>query len=361
MYGLLGLEQIFLRYSNFLESNKITTQKFQLKLIITTILITSLLSTIYFRFYFLRQIQVNIALLYFSSVSMVALLLLFNIFRLNSNFVFAQFISNFWKIILLVLAFVFFILKKSDLESMINLLMYGIILAFVFSLYHYIRKIQFVFNKNHSSREILATSFQFFISITSFSLLMFGDRFIIENKFGVEEFGNYFYLTNFFLAPFSILQNYIGFKQLVFFKKNFSIELFDSFNKKVLILGVFIAVILFAIPKVLQHIKIISFDFDRYNTVIIMLLVLGVIRLYSSSITSAFEAKTNFHSLMRANSIFLIVSFIIIMMAMLFLTSIKTIILIVILIWLLRILIFKKILIKQVINDAILQKEINEK
>jgi len=236
LFGLLGLEQIFLRYSNFSENNTILTQKFQIQLIIKVILVTSTIGSIYFYFYFLKKIPINPILLYAATLSMVALMFLYNIFRLNSNFVFAQFIANFWKIILLVLSGILFIYKISSIELLLNVLMCVILFTFLFSLFFFLRKIDFVYNNLVSKRDILITSLQFFISITSFSLITFGDRFIIENKFGVEEFGNYFYLTNFFLAPFSILQNYVGFKQLIFFKNNFKIEIFNSFNKKILVL-----------------------------------------------------------------------------------------------------------------------------
>jgi hypothetical protein len=181
---------------------------------------------------------------------------------------------------------------------------------------------------------------------------MFGDRFVIESKFGIEEFGNYFYLTNFFLAPFSILQNYIGFKQLVYFKNNFRIGLFNSFNKKNLGLGVVFGLILFIIPQILNFCRIINFEFNNYIFVIVLLLILGIVRLYSASITSAFEAKTNIQSLQKANIIFILLSFIIIMFVVVFCKTLELIIIAVILIWLLRTLIFKNLLLKQIKEDC---------
>jgi O-antigen/teichoic acid export membrane protein len=351
LFGLLGLEQIFLRYSNFSENNTILTQKFQIQLIIKVILVTSTIGSIYFYFYFLKKIPINPILLYAATLSMVALMFLYNIFRLNSNFVFAQFIANFWKIILLILSGILFIYKISSIELLLNILMCVIIFTFLFSLFFFFRKIDFVYNNLVSKRDILITSLQFFISITSFSLITFGDRFIIENKFGVEEFGNYFYLTNFFLAPFSILQNYVGFKQLIFFKNNFKIEIFNSFNKKILVLGAFLGLVLFIIPQILMFFKILNFEFNNYLVVIILLLFLGIIRLYSASITSAFEAKTNVYSLQKANITFIILSFIIIMFVILFCKTLELIIASIILIWLIRSLIFKHLLFKQIMSE----------
>jgi len=248
IYGMLGTEQIFLRYSNQIAENKIETQSYQMHFIVKTMVVTSILSTLFFVIYLGQDFNINLILLFFSSMSMIAMLYLFNIFRLNSEFVFAQFISNFWRIFLLLLSCVFYFFGCSNLDLMLHIVMIGIILVFFFSTVLFFKKIKLVYNQNHSPKEIRKTAIQFFISITTFSMLTFGDRFVIQNKFGFEQFGNYFYLTNFFLAPFSILQNYIGFKQLIFFKQNFPLTAFDSFNKKVLFFGSILAIILFMIP-----------------------------------------------------------------------------------------------------------------
>lgn len=357
---MLGMEQIFLRYSNLIEANKIETQKFQVVLIIRTILITATLSTFFFKFYFAKQFSVNPMILYISSISMVAMLYLFNIFRLNDDFVFAQFLSNFWRVILLVFAAVFFFLKVSDLNLLLNLIMLGIIGVFLYALFVFYRRIYFVYNTDYSPKDILKTSLQFFISISTFSLLTFGDRFLIQSKFGFEEFGNYFYLTNFFLAPFSILQNYIGFKQLIFFKKDFTIAAFNAFNKKVIFFGILLSVMLFIIPMGLMHFKVLNFNFNQYTIVIILLLLLGIVRLYSSSITSAFEAKTNIDSLKKANLIFILVSLTIIIFAVMIFNTIALIIGTVTLIWFIRTLVYKHVLLKQVGKDFKYQNKLNE-
>ncbi|WP_415712662.1 hypothetical protein [Flavobacterium antarcticum] len=194
------------------------------------------------------------------------------------------------------------------------------------------------------------TAFQFFISITTFSFLAFGDRFLVEYKFSVEEFGNYFYLTNFFLAPFSIFQNYIGFKQLIFFKKEFSVSIFNAFNKKFLLLGCGLGILLFGISYIVNQYERLNFDFDKYTNVIILLIIMGVVRLYSASINSAFEAKTNIKSLQKANLIFIFFAVLIIGSSTFF-QSLEAIVICIILIWLVRCIIMKKILIRQ-LNHA---------
>ena len=93
------------------------------------------------------------------------------------------------------------------------------------SLFGLINKIQFI--KQDSFSSLLKKSFLFFISLLTISLLGFGDRFFIESRFGLEILGNYFFFLNIFLFPFSLFQSYIGFKEIVSFKKNFSINLLN--------------------------------------------------------------------------------------------------------------------------------------
>lgn len=347
--GLLGLEQIFLRYSFQSKINTITTQRFQLKLIGWTILLTPILGIICFQIYF-KQVYINPFLLYFSSLSMVALLFIFNSFRLNSNFIIAQFVSNFWKFFLIFIAIIGFFDKSISFDYIKNAILISTIFIFILGLFFCFKKIEFIFDDTISRRDLLFTAFQFFISITIFSLLAFGDRFLVEYKFSVEEFGNYFYLTNFFLAPFSIFQNYIGFKQLIFFKKEFSIDVFNAFNKKFLLLGCVLGFLLFGISYLVNQYEYLNFDFDKYTNVIILLIIMGVVRLYSASINSAFEAKTNIKSLQKANLIFIFFAILIIGSSMFF-KSLEAIVLCIILIWLLRCIIMKKILVRQLNHD----------
>lgn len=343
--GLLGLEQIFLRYSYHYKLNTITTQKFQIKLISWTIFITPILGVFCFNTYF-NDVQLNPFLLYFSSLSMVGMLFIFNCFRLNSNFILAQFVTNFWRFSLLCLGVIAFIYRNISFNNIIQAILLSTIFIFIVSFIYCFKKIKFIYDEHISSKELIYTALQFFISITTFSFLAFGDRFLVEYKFSMEEFGNYFYLTNFFLAPFSIFQNYIGFKQLIFFKKEFNMKIFNAFNKKFLLLGSFLGLCLFGISYIVNQHKYLNFDFNKYTNVIVLLIIMGVVRLYSASINSAFEAKTNIKSLQKANLIFILFA-ILIISSTYFFHSLEAIVGCIILIWLVRCEIMKKILVRQ--------------
>lgn len=346
VFGILGTEQVFLRFSIQSKRETIETQKFQLQLITVIILFSTILCTFLFRKYY-SEIAINTLLLFASSLSMIGSLFLFSILRLTSDFVLAQFISNYWKIVMCILAAFFYIFKNNDLNLFIAIVCSNVLLIFALSLSYVCKKISFSFNKDVSIKEIVQTGFHFFLSIFSFSVLLFADRFIIETKYSFIEFGNFFYLTNFFLAPYAILQNYIGFKQLIVFKEGFNRGYFISFNRKALFFGALLGLFLLLLAFILNYTDVIQFRFNRYPLIIALLLFTGIVRLYSSSIIAAFEARTSIKTLRKANIYIAGITFVILLMAVFLASSIEEILIYVIFIWLFRCIIHRRLLLHQ--------------
>jgi hypothetical protein len=346
VFGILGTEQVFLRFSIQTKKETIETQKFQLQLITVIILFSTILCTFLFRKYY-SEIAINTLLLFASSLSMIGSLFLFSILRLTSDFVLAQFISNYWKIVMCILAAFFYIFKNNDLNLFIAIVCSNVLLIFALSLSYVCKKISISFNKDVSIKEIVQTGFHFFLSIFSFSVLLFADRFIIETKYSFIEFGNFFYLTNFFLAPYAILQNYIGFKQLIVFKGGFNRDYFVSFNKKALFFGALLGLFLLFLAFILNYTDVIQFSFNRYPLIIALLLFTGIVRLYSSSIIAAFEARTSIKTLRKANIYIAGITFVILLMAVFLASSIEEILIYVIFIWLFRCIIHRRLLLHQ--------------
>lgn len=351
LLGILGAEQGFLRYSKRINTNVIATHKSQLNLLVVISICTSIVFCLLFK-YFYNEIEINTFLLFTSTISMVIMLFLFNILRLNENFIASQLFSNYWKNTLLVLAVVFFIWRNTNLTLFVNILSVNIILITVIALFFVKTKLKFVYISEINTKEICISAFHFSLAIFAITLIIFSDRFIIERKHNIEEFGNYFYLTNFFLAPFSILQNYIGFKQLIIFKTNFSFEYFKAINKKVLLLGFFISLILFSLSFIIDYLNIVKFDFNKYVIIIIILLITGIVRLYSSAILSAFEAKTNIRTLRNSNIYIISATIGVISFILIFVTKLEFILVFFIVIWLFRSIIHKKLLMKQLKNNS---------
>lgn len=348
IFGLLGFEQFFIRFSNSFQKNIIQTQKNQLIFLTIIIIVTTALSTFFYLIYFQEKAEINRYLLFASNFCMIATLILFNIFRLNGNFALSQFISNGWKIGLFLVVIAFFLFHYHEFTTLINWLLSLVIAIWFMGMLYLLKKIKFKFDTSLNLKETFTAFFLFFISISAFSIVMFADRFIIESKLGTIVFGHYFYLTNFILAPFSILQNYVGFKQVVHFKNNFTIKGFIDFGKQILGVSLALSIAIIIMIIILININLLNFDFQNYLTATGLLLLLGIVRLYSSSVLPAFEAKTSLPTLKKANIITITSTIVISIFVVLWVDSLNGIIMGFISIWIIRSIVYRQLLLSQV-------------
>lgn len=334
LFGILGLEQNLLRFS-FKKNDIIETQKIQIKLFYFVSITNALISSFLFLTFY-SEVKSPFLLLLIASYCMIAQLFLSNLFRINANFVFSQIVANLWKILLLLFSIIFFVFNIHNFETLTLLVLLSIIFSFIIAKFFTKKHIKIQYIDNIDNKKLYSSAFHFFISIFLFTILIFADRFIIEKKFSIEEFGNYFYLTNFFLAPFSIIQNYIGFKQLIHFKYNFSFADFNKINIKNFLLGVFLALILFVFSIFLSKLKFLTFEFDTYFHEIMIILSIGTLRLFSSSILSAFEAKADIKTLRKSNLYIVLITFFLLSIAYNFCFSIIWVLNCFLLVWLSR-------------------------
>ena len=344
IFGIFGFEQVFMRLSEVHVQNVIVTQKSQLKVMVFTSVGTSVIAAICFRMLY-PSIAVNFSLLLLGTFSMVSVMSLFTIFRLNSDFFIAQIIVNFWKIALFLLALVILVFKQQLM--MANAILIVIITGFVVSFVYLKRHIRFQFTDKHSTKEIFGYFYQFFISILIFSFLTFGDRFIFNDMFGIAEFGNYYYLTNFFLAPFSIFQNYIGFKHLVKFKNSFDHIEFTRLTTKILGLGSILSIFLAAAALISDHWQLLNFNFRNYTGAILILLFIGITRLYYSAIAALLEARALKSTLKAVNFFYLTFLILFVSVSMAFISTITHLVFVILVLWLSRCIVFRIILFRQ--------------
>lgn len=344
LFGILGTEQGFLRFSFKREQNTIEIHKSQLILSISLALISSFLSYIFFKNYF-SIISINNGLLFFGTLSVVLLLFLYNVLRLNEDYILSQLVANYWKIFLLIVTLYFFFFDVNDFDCLINAIFINIIFSCVCTILFILLKVKFIFSEKKIN--LWSTFFHFFVSIATFTIATFIDRFVIEYKFSTREFGDYFYLSNLIIAPFSILQNYIGFKKLVKFKKNFTISIFLKQNQDVVKIGFLMAIANIVLILILSYLSIVKFKFESYFFIIILLSIIGILRLYSSSILSAFEAKVSMENLKKSNIYVILITVIILFLQLFISNSMESILIFVALIWLIRSLIQRYLLIKQ--------------
>ena len=253
--------------------------------------------------------------------------------------------ANYWKIFLLIVTLYFFFFDVNDFDCLINAIFINIIFSCVCTILFILLKVKFIFSEKKIN--LWSTFFHFFVSISTFTIATFIDRFVIEYKFSTREFGDYFYLSNLIIAPFSILQNYIGFKKLVKFKKNFTISIFLKQNQDVVKIGFLMAIANIVLILILSYLSIVKFKFESYFFIIILLCIIGILRLYSSSILSAFEAKVSMENLKKSNIYVILITVIILFLQLFISNSMESILIFVALIWLIRSLIQRYLLIKQ--------------
>ena len=329
-FGMFGFEQTLLRTT--LIKNKLEIQKNIFYPSLIAICISSCIGV------FLMKSSYSINISYFLflllSVFVIVTKLTFNLYRLLSNFFLAQLVLNFWKIASTIVILYYVLLSNNfSLEFIFSLVL--VFFAFsILSLFGLINKIQFI--KQNSFSSLLRKSFLFFISLLTISLLGFGDRFFIESRFGLEILGNYFFFLNIFLFPFSLFQTYIGFKEIVSFKKKFSISLLNDKIFKVLKSSFIFSLMLIFVFYLIDYFGLYNLEISSNLNIIIPLIILGNIKMVYSLLSSAIGALSNDKMLYKIN-FKSILSLMLICPVMYFYSSTLLItILFVIILWLIR-------------------------
>jgi O-antigen/teichoic acid export membrane protein len=226
-FGAMGFEQVFLRLSVINKKRISFDWKIVFFLVISSIL-TSVLSATYLN----KNLESSFFLLFSLSLGIVIIMLLYNTFRITSYFLISQLISNSWKLI--VFLFTIAIVLGRDIFSFFLESITSIIwMLIIFSILISRNLIEIKLDSNYSFRYIFLFGLIFFISLFTLSFLGQGDRILIDSYFNKADFNNYFYLSSIFLFPFSLLQSYVGFKELVKFKSK-PVNLKKSVNKLII-------------------------------------------------------------------------------------------------------------------------------
>ena len=292
---MFGFEQTLLRTT--LIKNKLDIQKNILYPSLIAIFISSFIGVFLMKSNY--DISISYILFYLLSIIVIVTKLSFNLYRLLSKFFLAQLVLNFWKIALTFVILYYVLLNNNfSLEFIFSLVL--VFFAFsTLSLFGLINKIQFI--KQDSFSSLLKKSFLFFISLLTISLLGFGDRFFIESRFGLEILGNYFFFLNIFLFPFSLFQSYIGFKEIVSFKKNFSINLLNYKIINVLKSSFIFSLMLIFIFYLIDYFGLYNLEISSNLNIIIPLIILGNIKMVYSLLSSAIGALSNDKMLYKIN------------------------------------------------------------
>ena len=339
-FGMLGFEQTLIRTSKIKQKLEIE------KSVILPSFISVFFVSIVGSYLIINNYEIGLDYYYLLTLSTLVILtkLVFNLSRMMSKFIFSQLSLNFWKIglFLITLYLVFFEIKIKILD----LFQYVLILFFVSGILIFPLFKQIVVVHEKKIIALIKQSLLFFLTLFTISLISFGDRFFIENRFGLSEMGNYFFYINIFLFPFMLFQNYIGFKEIIVFKKDFSQKML---NDKIVLAQKYslcFSIVLIISLCLIEYLNIYDLQILLNLDIIIPLIILGNIKVIYSLLSSAVGAVANDKMLININikSIFSI--FLLTPCIYYFAFNISVTIFFIITLWLIRSLIWYKQLLK---------------
>lgn len=300
-YGYLGLEQTFIRISDFSKTVLVTSKRL-VSIMMALLLGFPLLSVLFFR---MENPEMDFLSLWGVFSGITLLMLLYNILRLNQQFGLSQFIVSLWRILLFVVAAYFMwtgeLLAMELFPRLLMIFIFLGILIGVAGLY----KTRFEFDKEalRSNKQIMRLSIGFAISMLNITLLSTGDKFLTEKYLGLDQLGEYFYISSLFLYPFLLLQNYVGFKELVHFKKHIDIKEMHAVLRKVFLGALCFSVLIYALVYGAVALDLLPQRIFNKPSIVLLLIGMGMLRLCYAPISAAMGAIANPEMLKKANSI----------------------------------------------------------
>lgn len=227
-FALGGMEQLIVRYGTY-SDKKLTIDKTSFICIIAAMTIALIASPITIRAIFPNSL--NAAWIFFLTFCFCLSLINYNIFRISSKFIKAQISSNAWKFALLlgVIICIF-----GTIDSFQNILLTCIAVTGILNIYlsaKHFNSLTVISTKTST----LSTGLAFSFSLAIMTVLGTFDRVLAERLSGASLFAEYVYFSMIIIYPFNMIASYIGFKEAVFFKTNFSSSLIKQKSWNVLV------------------------------------------------------------------------------------------------------------------------------
>jgi len=226
-FALGGMEQLIIRYGSS-ENKKVTIDRTSSICIIVATATALIVSPIAITAIF--PAGISAIWVFFLTLFFCLSLINYNISRIKSEFIEAQIASGAWKfaIFIGVLACTFALSERFE-----NTLLGCMALAGILNIYLTIKNLRSVtVIRTHSST--VSTGLAFSFSLAIMTILGAFDRVLAERFGGEALFAEYVYFSMILIFPFNMIASYIGFREAVFFKTNFSSPLIKQKAFKVL-------------------------------------------------------------------------------------------------------------------------------
>ena len=336
-FGMLGLEQVIMRNSKIL-SDKVIISKNLLIPIILSILFVSILVS----YLFINNYNISATYIFLSIFTLLVILtkLISNLFRLLSMFTFSQIALNLWKLALFLVLLILIFRGESINIKDINSIIFLLLVVTMFMAFFIIRRVKF--SHTISIESFFSQAFLFLLSLGTISLINYGDRFFIEIRFGLDELGSYFFFINLFLFPFTLLQSYVGFKELISFKLLYNHSLLVKKLNQILRYSILYAIFLFVVAFLIDFFCFYKIDLLKNLQMIVLFLILGIIKVIYSIFSSAMGAICDNKMLYKTNMYSIISIFLLIPVIYYYATTITITIMFLIVLWIIRCIIWYK-------------------
>jgi O-antigen/teichoic acid export membrane protein len=266
--------------------------------------------------------------------------LISNLFRLLSMFTFSQIALNLWKLALFLVLLILIFRGESINIKDINSIIFLLLVVTMFMVFFIIRRVKF--SHTISIESFFSQAFLFLLSLGTISLINYGDRFFIESRFGLDELGSYFFFINLFLFPFTLLQSYVGFKELISFKLLYNHSLLVKKLNQILRYSILFAIFLFVFAFLIDFFGFYKIDLLKNLQMIVLFLILGIIKVIYSIFSSAMGAICDNKMLYKTNMYSIISILLLIPVIYYYATTITITIMFLIVLWIIRCIIWYK-------------------
>lgn len=292
-FGLLGVEQTFVRLS-IVNKNEIQVSYQVLNQLIIAIIVSPTVISLICWYYW----NVSLFLLYPIAILATVNMFAYNYLRILSKFEISQMVNNVWRYGLIIPTLLS-ISYTVSFNMIYTVLLLSLLSGSLYSFFYIRNNCNILFF--NSSDRVFSLSVSFSFSIAIMTLLSYFDRFFVGANFSEQELSDYFFIYSIYLAPYQFISSYVGFKTLVKFKNRFNLlEMEMMVIKSVLVLAPIII-----ISTYLSNYFLSMFGLDAnymdLTKLVLVLQVLGGVRIIYSFLSAAMGAIATSHNIWKAN------------------------------------------------------------